>query len=129
MDEQHWATNENSQRAINAARGQYNLSAEDTKNALGITESYREYTGTLEEAINDLRMYALDRLFDAADRDVEPANHSEAMVVAWTNVTTTTGQQINVTARQGAGHNDIVKTVVELKIALEILSADLHIAN
>jgi hypothetical protein len=120
----HWALHED-QRAevarIAKAQGVDLRNADTFQEVFGV-EALHHFPGSVQDAQQHVRDWALNRETALVDKLVfDKGTHREARAIAWTNVTTPAGTQINVTAREGASSDSIVATVLALTGALRAL--------
>ena len=123
---EHWALDPNSperkELAITARALGVGLADPDTFTEIFSVERLHHFPGSVEDAKRRVIDYALKRESDLLDRLRFPGDvHHEARVVAWTYIVAPNGQQINVTAREGANADTVASTVLALTGAVRIL--------
>jgi hypothetical protein len=98
------------------------LSDYDTFRAIFGVSRLHEFPGTLDDAKEDLRAYAVKREHQLIDRlhTPEPV-HQEAKTIAWSYIIAPDGAQINITAREGATAESVAMTVLALTGAFRVL--------
>jgi hypothetical protein len=122
----HWAYEEMDRQELlqTAQRNGVKLSDDGVFEDVFGVERLRQYSGSLEDACRAIEDYAKRQIEARLDRAVVPEPvHAEAKAIAWTNITTPSGVQINVTAREGATRDMIVRAVLELGEAVRELEA------
>ena len=120
--ESHWAATEPCRKEIARLRHTLNLEREDVLAALGGIERLSEYDGSFEDAKFAMADFAVAKMQHLADDLVaDDPEHKEAKVIAFTEIFTSTGRKINVTAREGATPDSIALTAISLIRAIQIL--------
>jgi hypothetical protein len=122
--EQHWAFDDVKRRdlAAHARNLGVDLTDKDTFESVYGVKRLHQFSGSPEDAQRCVADYARKRERALIENlRFRESQHAEARAVAWTNVLTPDGQQINVTAREGASADAVVATVLALTGALRTL--------
>lgn len=120
----HWAYDDAARGEVARCARQLGITLRDAETFQEIfgVERLHHFPGTQEQAERRLQQWAITREIELIDKmHFDEPVHTEAKAIAWTNILTPDGVQINITAREGASADRVTATVLALTGAMRTL--------